>query len=469
MILATSNGIGMGHLARACAITESLKGFAEPIIVSMAGGIAEIPGFMDVRCEYIPGRDRQWMSRDAWDIYLRDRLVALIDETDAKILSFDGVVPYPGVIAAKMQRPDVKLVWVRRGLWQKKPQRFVLGLQSKMMDTVIEPGDFARSYDKGPTSTRREALASAPISMFQHESALGRDEARKILGLDLARPAVLVQLGTGEGDVNEKMTAALTGLLGWKDLQVVLTKKPVDSNGKDLAPAGLDIKVARYFPLARLLKAFDASICAAGYNGIHELLAAGIPTAFVPNIRGTDDQEMRAKWCADFGYALMADQSNLEDIEKTVRKLQSEELRRSFSVQCGNLPEVSGGAEVAEIFLNIAKQQTPKKRAQAFNYLWLNLVLHFNRGSRHLFFILYRQAARIYQIFKPYTPPPLVANVPPIFSQSRDSSTLRDLIKGQARFEHLIDQSSDGYKQKREQIAKTAYGFSIAQESGNLG
>ena len=133
------------------------------------------------------------------------------------------------------------------------------------------------------------------------------------------------------------------------------------------------------------------------------------------------------------------------------------------------MPEVSGGAEVAEIFLNIAKQQTPKKRAQAFHYLWLNLVLHFNRGSRHLFFILYRQAARIYQIFKPYTPPPLVANVPPIFSQSRDSSTLRDLIKGQARFEHLIDQSSDGYKQKREQIAKTAYGFSIAQESGNLG
>ena len=53
----------------------------------------------------------------------------------------------------------------------------------------------------------------------------------------------------------KKMTAALSGLLGWKDLQVVLTKKPVDANGKDLAPAGLDIKVVRYFPLARLLKA----------------------------------------------------------------------------------------------------------------------------------------------------------------------------------------------------------------------
>ena len=280
---------------------------------------------------------------------------------------------------------------------------------------------------------------------------------------------MLVQLGTGEGDVNEKMTAALTGLLGWKNLQVVLTKKPVNNNGENLAPSSLDIKVVRYFPLARLLKAFDASICAAGYNGIHELLAAGVPTAFVPNIRGTDDQEMRAKWCADFGYALMADQSNLEDIEVTVRKLQSEELRSSFSAQCEKLPEVSGGAEVAKIFLEIATTQTPKKRSRTFHYLWLNLVLHFNRGSRHLFFILYRQTARIYQLFKPYTPPPLVANVPPIFSQSRDCATLRDFIKGQARFEHLIDQSSAKYREEREQIAKTAYGFSIVQESGNLG
>ena len=41
------------------------------------------------------------MRRDAWDIYLKERLVALIDETGAKLLSFDGVVPYPGVIAAK--------------------------------------------------------------------------------------------------------------------------------------------------------------------------------------------------------------------------------------------------------------------------------------------------------------------------------------------------------------------------------
>ena len=35
VILATSNGIGMGHLARASAIAKALKNDANPIIVSM--------------------------------------------------------------------------------------------------------------------------------------------------------------------------------------------------------------------------------------------------------------------------------------------------------------------------------------------------------------------------------------------------------------------------------------------------
>jgi len=73
IILATSNGVGMGHLARASAIALALKEYANPIIVSMAGGIAEIPEFMGIRCEYIPGRDRMWMTRENWDAYLRDR------------------------------------------------------------------------------------------------------------------------------------------------------------------------------------------------------------------------------------------------------------------------------------------------------------------------------------------------------------------------------------------------------------
>jgi len=446
----------MGHLARASAIALALKPVANPIIVSMAGGIAEISDYMGIRTEYIPGRDREWMTRDLWDQYLRDRLVALVEETDAKLISFDGVVPYPGVIAAKVKAPQISLVWVRRGLWQKKPQRFVLGLQSAMMDFIVEPGDIARSYDHGPTAKRKDAQLTSPVSLFQKDTALSRAESRKILGLDTDRPAVLVQLGTGDSDVNEKMTAALSGLLGWKDLQVVLTKKPIDKNGNSLVPDGLDLKVVRHFPLAQVLHAFDAGVCATGYNGVHELLPAQIPTVFVSNIRGTDDQEARAQWCHDFGYALRANQADLADIAATVKKLQDSQVRASLSAKCAELPQVIGGTEIAQIFLKLITAQAAIKPG-SLTYKRLMLQDHINRGMRHIAYIGLRRLALIYRKFRPHPDADKMAKVAPIFSQVTTAVELRDLIKGDVRFEHMVAGASDTYKKRREEIAHVAY------------
>jgi UDP-N-acetylglucosamine:LPS N-acetylglucosamine transferase len=457
IILATSNGVGMGHLARASAIALALKPVANPIIVSMAGGIAEIPTFMGIRCEYIPGRDRLWMSREKWDAYLRDRLLALVDETDAKVLSFDGVVPYPGVIAARNANPKLKLVWVRRGLWQKKPQRFILGLQAKMMDAIVEPGDIARAYDFGPTSKRNDSVLTAPVSLFRKEDALSREDARKALGLDLNRPVALVQLGTGDSDVNHKMTAALEGLLGWKDLQVVLTKAPIDKDGNSLAPEGLDIKVARYFPLAKVLHAFDAGICATGYNGVHELLPAQVPTVFVSNIRGTDDQEARARWCHDFGYALRADQADLADITKTVKKLQDPQVRAALSAKCAELPQTTGGQEIADMLFALTKQQSPQQ-AKSITFKRLMIQDHFNRGLRHVANLGLRRVALIYRFINPHYGVEVIAQDPPLFGDSTDSAELQKMIKSSVRFEHIITGASSAYLARRKEIAKTAYG-----------
>ena len=457
IILATSNGVGMGHLARASAIALALKEYANPIIVSMASGIAEVPEFMGIRCEYIPGRDRVWMSREKWDAYLRDRLLALVDETSARVLSFDGVVPYPGVIAAKFSHPKLSLVWVRRGLWQKKPQRFVLGLQSKMMDQIVEPGDIARSYDFGPTAIRKDATLTSPVSLFQKNDAFTRDEARKILGLDLNRPAVLVQLGTGDSDVNEKMTAALSGLLGWKDLQVILTKQPLDKDGKSLAPDGLDIRVVRYFPLAKVLHAFDASVCATGYNGVHELLPAQVPTVFVSNIRGTDDQEARAKWCHDFGFALRADQANLADVTAKVRQLQDPEIRARLSDKCSQLPEPTGGVEIAKILYELAIAKEPI-RPSRLTYLRLTIQEHINRGMRHVAYLGLRRAGLIYRALHPHIVVQVTRQEPPVWGDQNTAKELHALIKGEQRFEHLITGASQKYKSRRAQIAEAAYG-----------
>jgi UDP:flavonoid glycosyltransferase YjiC (YdhE family) len=457
IILATSNGVGMGHLARASAIALELKEIANPIIVSMAGGVAEVPSFVGVRCEYIPGRDRGWMPRKLWDAYLRDRLLALIEETDAQVLSFDGVVPYPGVIGAKLRKSNLALVWVRRGLWQKKPQGLALGLQSMMMDAIIEPGDFARVYDHGPTKDRKDAVVTSAVSLYQKETALDRDEARKALGIDLDRPAVLVQLGTGDSDVNEKMTAALEGLIGWKDLQVVLTKKPIDANGNSLVPEGLEIKQVRYFPLAKVLHAFDAAICATGYNGVHELLPAHVPTVFVSNIRGTDDQEARAQWCHDLGYALRADQADLTNITETVKLLQDPEERARLHRMCKKLPEANGAKEAAQILYEMA---TIKHGAQP------SLVARLRLRARDFSLIsfrqfanaIYRQLALVYRKFNPHIVVQIVKTDAPHFGDETDSKTMRQLINGEVRYEHLIAGASENYRRRRDEIASAAYG-----------
>ncbi len=443
IILATSNGIGMGHLVRATAIAEELKNVARPILVSVASGIAEIPSTTGIPSEYIPGKTRRWMPAHRWDRYFRDRLIAIADETGASVISFDGVVPYPGFIATKLKRPDLTIVWVRRGFWQKNLLRFALPIQSRLVDVIIEPGDIARSYDRGPTATRHDALVTSPVSLYSKDHALSREEARKALGLDSQRPAVLVQLGTGDDDMNEKMRAALTGLIGWQGLQVVLTKMPVDAHGKSLVPDGLDIKVQRYFPLAQVLAAFDGAIAATGYNSVHELLPAMIPTVLISNIRGTDDQDARAKWCHDNGFALRADHSNLADITATVSKLQDDLLRQNLQDKCAELSNSRGASEIAQILLSLATSTKKKPSKRVLRFVATQLI---------------HKITYLYRLIRPYKKNSGVENKPALYSQEIDSDYLRTHIKGDQRFEHMIVGASESYISRRHKIASKAYG-----------
>jgi UDP-N-acetylglucosamine:LPS N-acetylglucosamine transferase len=433
----------MGHLARATAVAEELKGVARPILVSVAGGIAEIPSTTGIPCEYIPGKTRRWMPAHRWDRYFRDRLIAIADETGASVISFDGVVPYPGFIATKLRRPDLTIVWVRRGLWQKNLLRFALPFQSRLVDLIIEPGDMARAYDHGPTSRRKDATLTSPVSLYSKARALSREDARKELGLDADRPAVLVQLGTGDSDMNEKMRAALTGLVGWQGLQVVLTKSPVDAQGASLVPDGLDIKVQRYFPLADVLAAFDGAIAATGYNSVHELLPAQIPTVLISNIRGTDDQDARAKWSHDHGYALRADHANLADITATVKKLSDSDVRQRLQSKCAELSNTQGGREIAQILLSLAKS-TEKKPSKKVSRFVATHVIH--------------KVTYLYRLIRPYKKGATVDSGATLFSQEIDADYLRTQIKGTQRFEHMIVEGSESYIARRHEIANKAYG-----------
>jgi hypothetical protein len=311
-----------------------------------------------------------------------------------------------------------------------------------LVDTIIEPGDIARPYDNGPTSKRKDAILTSPVSLYSKDRAHSRNDARKILGLDLDRPAVLVQLGTGDADMNEKMRAALTGLLDWQGLQVVLTKNPQDAQGNTLVPAGLDITIQRYFPLANLLAAFDGAIAATGYNSVHELLPAQIPTVFISNIRGTDDQDARAQWCHDNGYALRADHASLTDITATVKKLNNPVLRENLRGKCAALSNTEGGKQIAGILLDLANATSKKPSKRVLRFVATQAI---------------HKATYLFRLIRPYKKVTPLAEKTILFSQETKAEYLRSQIVGSQRFEHLIEGASKSYSDVRHQIASKAY------------
>lgn len=456
----TSNGVGAGHLIRASAIARRLKEEARPIILSMAYSVIEVSTTLGIESEFIPGRDKGLMGRRRWDDYLRDRLVALIDETGAKVVTFDGVVPYPGILAAKFKRPNVSFIWIRRGMWQKKPQGIALSLQSKLMDYVIEPGDIAREYDYGPTKERNEAVLTSPVSLYDPKKSLSKKAARSKLGLDQNKTCVLVQLGVGDRDLDDRVSAVLRGLSKWPNLEIVMAKEPRSHNGQSLVPCGINVKVIRHFPLADVIHAFDAAVCAAGYNSVHEVIPAQIPTLLIANNRGTDDQVARAKWCADYQLTLYANNESLSEIEAKANELLEPATRIKLTQMCKRIAEFEGDREIAsmiETLSNVNVNSLILKRMRYQRFLAQSAI---ERGMGYAIrrFANYtlRIAALAYRTIFPHWAE-IVPENQVTFSQSIDVAYCNPRIRGNSRFEHVLRGSSIEYQERRKRVAMKAY------------
>jgi hypothetical protein len=273
-------------------------------------------------------------------------------------------------------------------------------------------------------------------------------------------------MGTGDLDFDSKLTAALRGLTGWSGLQVVMTKVPIGLNGESLVPEGLDIKIIRYFPLADVLHAFDGAIAAAGYNSVHELLPARIPTVFIPNDRGTDNQRDRAKWTEDRGFAYFADASNLDDITRVVKRLRDASKRALLIDSCGQLSLPAGAQQASRHLLEIASAQESTSVVNVGfkgKYLFYLIRTQFSRRIRFLSYSLLRHISLCYRKFVPRHGAVEVVESEglPVFSQSQIAKEMHPLIKSNGRYEHLIPNASPSYICRRREIAEQAFGVDV--------
>lgn len=343
IVLVSSNGWGLGHLSREIAIALAIAGRAEVTMFSFSRGLPLVSQF-GIRGEFCPGHASAWVPRERWDKYVERRFGAFLSEVDPDVVLFDGVAPYNGVINALRRHPDISAGWLRRGMWLRGPTDDQLA-KSSAFDFVIEPGDLASEADDGPTS-QLDSIRISPVSLLEVVPMLDRDQAAAALGLDPERPALLFGLGTGQpGDATDARGAALRAALRHHDWQVGVVSSPLARGGE----TSDGVQLNGVYPLMGYLAAFDAAVSAAGYNSVHELIPAGIPTLLVPKSASrTDNQIARASFLARRDLALIARDDDTADVQRQLEDLLGEgraRLEPNVAVE----HDISGATEAADI------------------------------------------------------------------------------------------------------------------------
>lgn len=353
VLFLTTNGVGLGHLTRAMAIARRLPAALEPVIVTMSQALAIVrrQGFV---AHYLPYHQYLGVEHPRWNHWLRQELRELFALYDPAVILFDGNVPHGGIVQALADRRSGWAVWVRRGMWRPGSGGDALTRESAF-DCVLEPGEHAGAWDRGPTrdSTGRTRRV-APVRLLDDTELATRAAARAELELPEGTRAVLVSLGAGNNfDYRPVLERLGTWLATHPEIAAFAAVSPIAAVEVRLPPA---LRRLELYPSARLLAGFDAAVSAAGYNSFHELLAARLPTLFVPNEHPImDDQLGRARWAERTGVGLLLRTVEPYHLPARLEALLDPMLAAELTGAMGRLDPTNGAIEAALVVDELAR------------------------------------------------------------------------------------------------------------------
>jgi len=351
LLFVSSNGIGLGHLSRLLAIAKRMNGEFQPVFATMSQGLKVVRD-AGYHAEYLPHHFYADCDPDTWNDWLRLELSRLIEVFDVDALIYDGGSPYRGVSEAVANTTRVKSVWCRRAMWRDALWDQAID-QAKFVDLVIEPGELAAANDIGATVAHRDqARHVEPILLLDDRDLLPREEARRRLGLDPDRPAVLIQLGSGN---HQNLVPAIDRMIATLEAsgeaQPVIAEWMIADRSLDHWP---QVRRLNGFPNAVHFRAFDFVVSSAGYNSFHELLHFAVPTVFVPiEVSYLDNQLARATYAADEGLALMLRLGDLKPLPDLLAEMAAPETRARLSENCRRARRPNGAAAAAALIAEL--------------------------------------------------------------------------------------------------------------------
>ncbi len=350
--LVTSNGAGMGHLTRLLGIARKLSAGVDVrfISLSQAVPVVEAQGFS---YEYIASRGDMGCTPSEWNRYAAERFTHAFTDFDPDVVVFDGTWPYAGFMKA-LRATRAKKVWSRRGMWKGSVADTSIKTSAPAFDLIVEPGEYAASFDEGVTGRYDDAVRVAPVTVLDESECLSRDDARAELGIGQSERTVLITLGAG--NINA-IDATVRGLIDsirrlsdpWT---IYLTKAPIAVSDQTFE----GVREISQYPLARVARAFDFAVSASGYNSYHEWVQLAIPTLWLPNTAtSTDDQIARGKYAEHVGAGLCLVEPCYEEIRRAISELAQDETRLKMQRTMAETSFINGSAEFAELLEEIAR------------------------------------------------------------------------------------------------------------------
>jgi UDP-N-acetylglucosamine:LPS N-acetylglucosamine transferase len=227
--------------------------------------------------------------------------------------------------------------------------------RQSIFDLLIEPRDIAEERDRGLTVGHRfNCHRVNPIMLLDPEERLSRDAAREALGLRNNAVAVLILLGAGNNmDFGPVLRSIQDALLAQTSVQVYFVDWIIANRPNLVAESVLRI---RDYPVSRIFAAFDFAISTAGYNSFHEIIDAGLPTIFIPNVSpGMDDQRARAEFARDRGAAEFLDPANPSGAPRLITRMMNPALRSDMHEACRELAWSNGAAQAARLIVSMAQ------------------------------------------------------------------------------------------------------------------
>lgn len=321
----STNGVGMGHLTRQLAIARRLPASVEPVFLSMSQACGQVERF-GFSAEYTPYHTSYGGHVEHWNAHLANLLHEMIAFYDPAALMFDGNYPFGALLGITKRHPGRAFVWCRRGLWQPGQNARALR-RASIFDLIIEPLDLATVFDRGPTKHEQDSVRCIPpIRLLGADELEDRETAAAALGLDPARPAALLLLGSRNNfDLAPLVERLMPALRAVDGLQIAAMQWLISERDHGWPE---DVHVLSGYPMARHFRAFDFSIATPGYNSFHELVAHRMPTVFIPNENPSmDDHVARATFAERQGFGLSLRRAEIYKVAAVIEAIGRPEIR----------------------------------------------------------------------------------------------------------------------------------------------